>query len=151
MTVKQLKEALEHCNDDAIVYLSNPDFYGSDFQKAHEEVGARLIISANEEVFFWSYNDEEIDEELDAMVQVAEEENWSDNDFIDELFYDHGYTLEDIYKANKDIYKFCIYSEYGRDMYYEYANEWFDEDNFIKPEYQIEAETNGHEYSELSV
>lgn len=109
MTVRELKRQLEHCNDDAIVYISDPNLVSSDFQTTHEIVGARLVVTCNEEVWFETYGEEAIDDEVDALAQVAEEENWDEWDFYNQLFNPnkHGYTLEDIRKNCPDRYEAC--------------------------------------------
>jgi len=109
MTVRELKRQLEHCDDDAIVYIHSPRFYGSDFARAHYDVGARYVVNANEEVWFETYADEDIAKEIDEIAAVAEEENWDEWDFYEELFdpHKHGYTLEDIRKNCPDRYEAC--------------------------------------------
>lgn len=109
MRVRELKEQLEHCNDDALVYISNPNHFGSDLQIAHEDAGVRYLVNANEEVWFETYGGEDINEEIDAIAEVAEEENWDEWDFYDQLFNPnkHGYTLEDIRKNCPDRYEAC--------------------------------------------
>lgn len=119
MNVRQLKKILSNCNDDAIVYIGNPVYCRSDYQKAHENYGARYVVSTNEEVWFETYSQEDIEMELEAIVEVAIDTSLSDNDVIDILFSqdEHGYTIEDIRKADEDLYKFCINNEYYRECY----------------------------------
>ena len=110
MTVRKLIEALSHVNPDAVVYLSNPNHFGSDFQVAHEEVGVRYLVNGNEEVWFETYGQENIDDEVRAFGEYAIECGMSDADFVSELFDPdgHGYTLEDIRKNCGDgAYEFC--------------------------------------------
>lgn len=55
MNVRQLKEVLKHCNDDAVVYIANPNMFATSAQEAHTDLGVRLLISDNEEVWFETY------------------------------------------------------------------------------------------------
>ena len=119
MNVRQLRKALEFCNGDAIVYIGNPNGV-SDYQTAHELLGIRYAVNANEEVWFETYDGEDIKEEIEAIVEACLESNVSDEEFIDILFDNdkHGYTLEDIRKANESVYQFCMNNEYCKDMYF---------------------------------
>lgn len=109
MTVRELKRVLEKINNDAIVYIGNPNFAGSNFQEAHENFGVRYLVNANEEVWFETYGSENIAEEIEAIAQVASEGEWDEWDFYEELFSPdkHGYTLEDIRKNCPERYEAC--------------------------------------------
>lgn len=106
MTVGTLKKHLENLSDDAIVYISNPD----NNDDPHWNLGARYLVSnGSGAVWFETYSDENIEEEIDAIAEVASEEEWDEWDFYDELFGKdkHGYTLDDIKRACPDRYEAC--------------------------------------------
>lgn len=110
MTVRELKRILETCNDDAIVYIGNPNHF-KDFQTAHEDVGARYVVSANEGIWFETYRDENIEEEVDAIIEEWMNSGDTDIEFVEELLLPdrHGYTLEDIKKnCKEDVYEFVL-------------------------------------------
>lgn len=119
MNVRQLKKALENCSDDAIVYIGNPN-HAKSYQAAHEDIGVRYVVSQNEEVWFETYGNEDIETELEAIISVAIESAMSDNEVIDILFSqdEHGYTIDDIKKVNSSLYDFCMNNDYGKDTYY---------------------------------
>lgn len=120
MNVRQLKKILESHDDNEIVYLSNPNYFGDDKQKRHENGVRYLVSSKNGEVWFETYEDENIYEECEAIIAEALETAMSDNDVIDILFHqdEHGYTLEDIRKnCEPSFYEWCLNSEYRKDMY----------------------------------
>lgn len=98
MTAGKLKKILESVPDEAIVYVRNPKDYGSDYQLAHLEVGASYMISCNEEVWFETYEDEDVEEEVKAVVEYCMEHGVSDADFVRMLIDpdDHGYTWLDL-------------------------------------------------------
>lgn len=98
MTVGTLKKVLENVSDDAVVYLSNPNHFGSDPQLVHLEVGVRYMVSTNEEVWFETYGDENIAEEVKAISDYCMEHAVSDADFVRELIEPdgHGYTWLDL-------------------------------------------------------
>lgn len=109
MTVRELKRQLESCNDDATVYISEPYIVSEDPQTVHERVGVRLVVYCGDEVWFETYGEEAIDDEIDAIAEAATEEDWDEWDFYDVLFSpnEHGYTLEDIRKNCPNRYEAC--------------------------------------------
>jgi hypothetical protein len=120
MRVKELKKILDGMNEEAIVYISNPNLYGSDYQTAHETCGIRYVVSANEEVWFETYADENIGDEVEAVADMIIENGMSDNDYVDELFAPdgHAYTMEDIRKnCEPSVYYWLRDNEYRKEMY----------------------------------
>lgn len=109
MTVRELKRQLECVNEDAIVYIGNPNHFGSDPQVAHEEAGVRYLVNGNEEVWFETYGGENIAEEVEAISEIADKEDWEEWEFYDQLFNPnkHSYTLEDIKRACPNRYENC--------------------------------------------
>lgn len=99
MIVRKLIEALQHCNPDAVVYLGNPNMFGSNYQEAHEKVGVRYLVNGNEEVWFETYGGENIAEEVRALADAAINEGCDDGDLVRELIDPdgHGYTWDDLY------------------------------------------------------
>ena len=98
MTVGTLKKVLENIPDEAVVYLTNPNHFGSDHQLAHLEVGVRYMVSANEEVWFETYGGEDIQNEVNAVAEFCIDNLMSDADFVRELIEPdgHGYTWLDL-------------------------------------------------------
>lgn len=100
MTVRTLIEELKSCNPDAIVYLSNPNHFDS-VQEAHEEVGVRYMVEdKNGNVWFETYGDENIAEEVEAVADGCIDAGCGDDDFVRELIDPdcHGYTWSELHK-----------------------------------------------------
>lgn len=99
MTVRTLIEELKACNPDAIVYISNPNHFGSNLQVAHEEAGIRYTVNGNEEVWFETYGGENIAEEVNTVVEEMIDWGCSDEELVSELIDPncHGYTWSDLY------------------------------------------------------
>lgn len=120
MTVRSLLHSLIYADPDAEVFLSAP--FGKDEQEYHVAFGARYVVNDhyNGRVWFETYGDENITEEVNEIISVALETGMSDEDYVDTLFdrHEHGYTLADI-KANcsDDIYQWLLDNEYRKEMY----------------------------------
>ena len=54
---------------------------------------------------------------LQTIIERGLDENWSDNEMIDTLFHDFGYTLERIKAEHEGLYEFCRDNEYRKEMY----------------------------------
>lgn len=57
-----------------------------------------------------------VNTKINAFAEMAFNEGWSDQDYIDEVMY--LFTMEDIYKGcDRTTYNWFLMNEYRRDMY----------------------------------
>ena len=115
MTVKMLKEILEKCNDDDRVIIDADDnlkatpnneiIYAIKHRRIMDPVCAPVVVLQTRADF-------DVEEELRAALEHYEEENWTEEDALAELF-EMGYTIADFVGIGQDDWARRVALEHG--------------------------------------